>query len=184
MRLVAAACESTEKISMALIGTSRISSRSRSAMPSVSVPAMSRPSTHQLNGTYAATATAASTPAVTPTTRWIALRIVWYSVACTTSSAVSGASTERADPPGSCSASRYANTAVAVSRAMYTAVGWARRRTSVSCSAWRLATALAASPTLSTGTERTGKPFMSYIPRSSGWRDPWIALAQSKTPCY
>jgi hypothetical protein len=27
---------------------------------------------------------------------------------------------------------------------MYTAVGWARRRTTVSCSAWRLATALAA----------------------------------------
>ena len=51
MRLVAAACESTEKISMALIGTSRISSRSRSTMPSASVPAMSRPSTHQLNGT-------------------------------------------------------------------------------------------------------------------------------------
>ena len=33
------------------IGTSRISSRSRSTMPSTRVPAMSRPSTHQLNGT-------------------------------------------------------------------------------------------------------------------------------------
>ena len=46
-----AACEPTEKISMALIGTSRISSRSRSTMPSASVAATSRPSTHQLNGT-------------------------------------------------------------------------------------------------------------------------------------
>ena len=101
---------------------------------------------------------------MTAATRRMAVPIVWNKVACTTSSAVSGASTERDDPPGSCSASRYANTAVAVSRAMYTAVGWARRRTSVSCSAWRLATALAASPTLSTGTGRTGKPFMSCIP--------------------
>ena len=37
IRLVAAACESTEKISMALIGTSRISSRSRSTMRSTRV---------------------------------------------------------------------------------------------------------------------------------------------------
>ncbi len=51
IRVLAAACEPTEKISMALIGTSRISSRSRSTMPSASVPATSRPSTHQLNGT-------------------------------------------------------------------------------------------------------------------------------------
>ena len=51
MRPVAAVCESTEKISIALIGTSRISSRRRSTMPSTRVPAMSRPSTHQLNGT-------------------------------------------------------------------------------------------------------------------------------------
>src|SRR2546425_4028024 len=91
----------------------------------------------------------------------MAVPIVWNKVACTTSSAVSGASTERDDPPGSCSAIRYANTAVAVSRATYTAVGCARRRTSVSCSAWRLAAAMAASPTLSPGTGRTGKPFMS-----------------------
>ena len=51
IRLVAAACESVEKISMALIGTSRISSRSLSTMPRASVAAVSRPSTHQLNGT-------------------------------------------------------------------------------------------------------------------------------------
>ena len=51
IRLVAAACESTEKISIALIGTSRVSSRRRSIRPSASVPAMSRPRTHQLNGT-------------------------------------------------------------------------------------------------------------------------------------
>ena len=98
---------------------------------------------------------------MTAATRRMALLIVWNKVAWTTSSAVSGASTERAEPPGSCCATRYANTAVTVSRATYTAVGWARRRTTVSCSAWRLATALAASPTLSTGTGRTGKPFMS-----------------------
>jgi hypothetical protein len=101
---------------------------------------------------------------VTPTTRWTALRIVWNRVACTTSSAVSGASTSRDDAPGSCNASRYANTAVSVSRVMYTAVGWARRRTSVSCSACRLATALAAPPTLSPGTWRTRKPFMCCTP--------------------
>ena len=77
---------------------------------------MSRPRTHQLNGTYAETATAASTPAVTPMTRWMALRMVWNSVACATSSAVRGASTPRADAPGSRNASRYANTAVRVSR--------------------------------------------------------------------
>ena len=65
-----------------------------------------------------ATATAASTPAVTAATRRKAVPIVWNKVACTTSSAVSGASTERDDPPGNCSASRYANTAVRVSRAM------------------------------------------------------------------
>src|ERR1700760_655877 len=91
--------------------------------------------------------------------------MVLNKVACTTSSAVSGASTERGDPPGSACAIRYANTAVAVSLAMYTAVGWARRRTTVSCSAWRLATALAATPTFSTGIGRTGKPFMSCIYR-------------------
>ena len=62
--------------------------------------------------------TAASTPAVTAATRRMAVPIVWNKVACTTSSAVSGASTERDDPPGNCSASRYANTAVRVSRAM------------------------------------------------------------------
>ena len=38
-----------------------------------------------------------------------------------------------------------------VIRVMYTAAGCARRRTRVSCSAWRLATALAASPTLFAG---------------------------------
>ena len=96
---------------------------------------------------------------MTAATRRMALPMVWNKVACTTSSAVSGASTERGDPPGSCSASRYANTAVTVSRAMYTAVGCARRRTSVSCSAWRLATALAASPTLSTGHGTDGETF-------------------------
>ena len=51
IRPVAAACESTEKISIALIGTSRMASRKRSTMPSASVAAMSRPSTDQLNGT-------------------------------------------------------------------------------------------------------------------------------------
>jgi len=51
IRLLAAACESTEKISMALIGTSSTSSRNRSIRPRASVPAMSRPSTHQLKGT-------------------------------------------------------------------------------------------------------------------------------------
>ena len=94
---------------------------------------------------------------MTAATRRMAVPMVWNKVACTTSSAVSGASTERGDPPGSCSAIRYANTAVAVSLATYTAVGWARRRTTVSCSAWRLATALAAAPTFSTGTGTDGE---------------------------
>jgi hypothetical protein len=104
-------------------------------------------------------------------TRCTALRMVWNRLACTTRSAVSGASTDRTDPPGNCSASRYANTAVNVIRVTYTAAGWARRRTSVSCSAWRRATALAASLTLSAGTGRTKKPFMGSIPKSSGRRD-------------
>jgi hypothetical protein len=43
---------------------------------------------------------------VTAATRRMALLIVWNKVACTTSSAVSGASTSRDDPPGSCRASR------------------------------------------------------------------------------
>ena len=55
---------------------------------------------------------------MTAATRRMAVPMVWNKVAWTTSNAVSGASTERVDPPGSCSASRYANTAVTVSRAM------------------------------------------------------------------
>ena len=55
---------------------------------------------------------------MTAATRRMAVPMVWNKVAWTTSNAVSGASTERADPPGSCSASRYANTAVTVSRVM------------------------------------------------------------------
>ncbi len=51
IRLVAAAWESMEKISIALIGTSRSSEPRRSTIPSASVAAVSSPSTHQLNGT-------------------------------------------------------------------------------------------------------------------------------------
>ena len=94
----------------------------------------------------------------------MAVRIVWNKVACTTSSAVSGASTDAGDAARQLQREQVGEHRRGVSRVMYTAVGWARRRTSVSCSACRLATALAASPTLSTGTGRTGKPFMSCIP--------------------
>ena len=55
---------------------------------------------------------------MTAATRRMAVPMVLNKVACTTSNAVSGASTERGDPPGSCRASRYANTAVTVSLAM------------------------------------------------------------------
>src|SRR5256714_10623603 len=85
---------------------------------------------HHVKPTRAEKATATSTPATTLTTRWSALRIVWYMVACTMSSAVSGASTG-CGLTGSCSATREANAAVTVSRAMYAAGGWARRRTRV-----------------------------------------------------
>jgi hypothetical protein len=94
------------KISIALIGTSSRSSPSRSKAPMTSVAAISSPSSHQLKPTNAETATAARTPAVTLTTLRIALRMVWNRLACSTSSAVSGASTGRDVPKGTSSASR------------------------------------------------------------------------------
>ncbi len=62
-----------------------------------------------------------------------------------TSSAVSGASTGR-ELTGSSSASRYASTAVLARRAMVTAVGCVRCRTTVSVTGVRCAMARAAAP--------------------------------------
>ena len=70
------------------------------------MPPMSSASSHQLKPTNAETVTATRTPAVTLTTLRMALRIVWKRLACSTSSAVSGASTGRAVPSGTSSAIR------------------------------------------------------------------------------
>ena len=50
--------------------------------------------------------TATSTPTVTLSTFFTPLRMVWYRLACSTSRAVSGASTGRDVPAGMSSASR------------------------------------------------------------------------------
>ncbi len=67
---------------------------------------MSSASCHQEKPMNSATPTAISTPAVTLATLRMPLRIVWYRLACSTSSAVSGASTGRDVPTGTSSASR------------------------------------------------------------------------------
>jgi hypothetical protein len=64
------------------------------------------PRLHQVKPTTADSATATSTPTSTAATHRTALRIVWYSVTWTTSSAVSGASTGRGVWPGRTSATR------------------------------------------------------------------------------
>jgi hypothetical protein len=58
----------------------------------ISEAAIAAPRLHQVNPSVAASDTATSTPAITLAIRWTAERTVWYSVYCTTSSAVSGAS--------------------------------------------------------------------------------------------
>lgn len=79
-----------------------------------------------MNPTRSDSAIATSTPVTTAATRRTALRSVWYSVTCTTSNAVNGASTGRDVPPGSASATTYAKTAVLARRAIVSAAGWAR----------------------------------------------------------
>ena len=64
------------------------------------------PRLHQVKPTRSDSAIATSTPVTTAATRRVALRSVWYSVTCTTSRAVSGASTGRAVPPGRARATR------------------------------------------------------------------------------
>jgi hypothetical protein len=77
-RPAAAVCVPTdEKISIALIGTSRTSSPSRSTRPMMRAPAMTRASCHQEKPMNSATPTATSTPTVTLSTLRIALRMVW-----------------------------------------------------------------------------------------------------------
>src|ERR1700722_8604059 len=138
------------------------------------------PRLHQVNPTTAESPTATSTPVTTAATRRTALRTVWYRETRATSMAVRGASTGRGVLDGSASAIRYANTAVPASRAMVSAVGWARYRTTVRVSGARWATVRAAAPirrarrlpragTLTAGGS-SGRP-----PRSTGWRLRWVS---------
>src|SRR5216683_5001867 len=85
---------------------------------------------HQVRPTTTENARATSRPAITLTTRWSALRIVWYMVTWTMS-AVSGASTLRA-PVGARRPSEQAHVAVMLSRAIGAAMGCALWRTGVS----------------------------------------------------
>ncbi len=86
----------TARTSIALIGTSAISSPSRSSRPITSETAMTIPRLHQVSGTTVDRTAATRTPSTTLTTRSIPRRTVSYSVSWTTRSAVSGASTGRA----------------------------------------------------------------------------------------
>ena len=85
----------TERISIALIGTSSTASPRCSAYPIVSAIPTVSPRLHQVKPTRADSPTASSTPASTAPTRRTALNSVWYRVTWATSSAVSGASTGR-----------------------------------------------------------------------------------------
>ncbi len=93
MRPVAAALPPSDRMSMALIGTSRMWSPRRSTYPTARLAGTRIARLHQVNPATADSATATTTPATTLTTGWTALRSVWYMVTCTTSNAVSGAST-------------------------------------------------------------------------------------------
>ncbi len=104
--VAAACCPAEAKISIALIGTSSRSSPSRSTAPMSSAAAISSMSCHQEKPMNSATPTATRTPTVTLRTFFSPLRIVSYVLACSTSSAVSGASTGLEVVPGMSVASR------------------------------------------------------------------------------
>ena len=84
--------EPTPSTSMPLIATSMRFERSRSTWPMVMETRMSRPRLHHSSGTTAANPTATATPATTATTRSSPLASRETGVTCTTSIAVSGAS--------------------------------------------------------------------------------------------
>ena len=75
--LVAAVLLPTERMSIALIGTSRTASRSRSAYPTASPSAIVSPRLHHVNPTHLDSSSAIRTPVTTPTTLRTALNSVW-----------------------------------------------------------------------------------------------------------
>ena len=77
IRPVAAALVSPDRMSIALMGTSRVLSPRCSAYPIASATAIVIPRLHHVNPTSAARPTASRTPATTAATRLIALRSVW-----------------------------------------------------------------------------------------------------------
>jgi hypothetical protein len=85
----------TDRMSIALMGTSRMASPRRSAWPMNSATTMVIPRLHQVKPTNADKPTASSTPATAAATRCTALRSFWYRLTWATRSAVSGASTGR-----------------------------------------------------------------------------------------
>ena len=91
--LAAVLLPTADRISMALIGTSRMSSPSRRMSPTASATAIRMPRLHQVKPTMTDRPTASRTPASTLSTRWPALRRVWDRLTWMTRSAVSGAST-------------------------------------------------------------------------------------------
>jgi hypothetical protein len=96
----------TDRMSIALMGTSSTVSPRCIAYPTASAIAIVSPRLHQLKPSQADKPSASRTPVTTAITRVIALRIVWYNVTCATSSAVSGASTGRGVTVGTSSASK------------------------------------------------------------------------------
>ena len=76
-RSVAADLVPTDMMSIALMGTSRTSSRRCSAYPTVSPSVIAIPRLHQVNPTHADSPSASRTPATTLATLRAALRSVW-----------------------------------------------------------------------------------------------------------
>ncbi len=91
--VAAALVPASDRMSIALMGTSRMLSPRWSAYPTASATTIVIPRLHQVNPTHADRLTASSTPTTTAATRRTALLSVWYRLTCTTSSAVSGART-------------------------------------------------------------------------------------------
>ncbi len=81
----------TSSNSIAVIGASNRCGPSRNSRPTAIDAITTAPRLHQVRPTTLPTRTATSTPANTPPTRPSPCMRVWYSVSCTTNSAISGA---------------------------------------------------------------------------------------------
>src|SRR3954453_10351006 len=107
----------TARTSIPLIGTSSRCGPSRSSRPATSETATTSPRLHQVSPVTPANSTASSTPATTLTMRSRPCASVSYIVSCTTSRAVSGASTGEelvCSAPASTNASTAASTVLPV----------------------------------------------------------------------